>query len=114
MNYAKTTYGVEKEILKYDHKIAVPVLLDFAAVTTNENGVKVVKAGTPLKSASGGAVVGNTTSDDVIGILWKNCYETDPNGTMIIHGVVDKAKAESASGLTYGAWESMPKMLVLD
>ena len=114
MNFSKTSFGVEKEILKYDHKIAVPVALNFASVSDTENNVKVVKAGTPLKSASGGAVVGNTTSDDVVGILWKNCYETDPNGTMIIHGVVDKAKAESASGLTYATWSSMPKLLVLD
>lgn len=114
MNYARTTYGVEKEILKYDHKIAVPVTLNFASVSDTENNVKVVKAGTPLKSASGGAVVGNTTSDNVIGILWKNCYENNPNGTMLVHGVIDKAKAESASGLTYAAWASKPALLVVD
>lgn len=113
MNYSTTTYGVEKEILKYDHKIAVPVTLNFADVSTTENGVKVVKAGTPLKSATGGAVVGNETTDNVIGILWKNCYADNPNGTMLIHGVIDKAKAESASGLTYAAWASKPPLLAL-
>ena len=86
------------EILKYDHKVTKPITLDFSDVVAGSDGKKVVKAGSPISSAG---VVANTSS--AIGILWTDVEESNPNGTLIIHGFINTANAQSNSGLTIHA-----------
>lgn len=87
------------EILKNVHYIGVPQLLDFAAVPVDPTeGVKLVKAGSPI-SAIG--VVDNTAA--AIGILLTDTYEGNPNATIVIHGFIDNAKANTQSGLVIAA-----------
>jgi len=97
MKFKSTSFGTEIEILANDHFVNRNVTLDFTNVSTTENGEKVVKAGSPI-NANG--VVDNSGDTDVIGILWKNCYESDPNCAIIVHGTIDQTKANAASGLT--------------
>lgn len=38
---------------------------------------------------------------NAIGILMHDVYESNPNTALIIHGFIDKAKAEKNTGVTY-------------
>ena len=98
MNFEKSTVTLTPEILKYDHFISRAIALDFTSVVAGSDGKKVVKAGTPISSAG---VAANTAS--AIGILWNDVYSTNPNGALIIHGVINLTNAESNSGLTISA-----------
>lgn len=98
MNFTKTAITQAAEILKNDHYVGTPITLNFTAVTADANGQKVVKAGTPI-SASG--VSDNTAT--AIGILLKDVYSTNPNGTIVTHGFIDTAKAQAHSGVTIAA-----------
>ena len=57
----------------------------------------VVKAGTPLNSSGE-----STTGSGAVGIL---LYDVDtavnPNGTLVVNGVIDSTKAQAHSGVTY-------------
>ena len=97
MKYNQTSVGTEIEILANTHFVCKSMTLDFSNVADTENGEKVVKAGSPITAAG---VVDNTGTADVVGILWKNCYEGNPNCAVIIHGFIDQTKANAASGLT--------------
>lgn len=101
MKFEEVSVASTKEILANDHYVAIPVTLDFTSVTATENSDKIVKAGTPLKTASGGWVVSNDAS--ATGILLHDVRESDPNGALVIHGTINEANAESASGLTYSS-----------
>ena len=48
MQYEKTTYSGDVQILKREPNEAIPLTLDFEEVTTKVNGKKIVKAGTPI------------------------------------------------------------------
>lgn len=48
----KESYGNHKEILKYSEFIACPVTVSDTGVATNENGKKIVKAGTVIGGSS--------------------------------------------------------------
>lgn len=99
MKYKETSFGNEIEILANDHFTTKSIALDFTSVSDTENGVKVVKAGSPI-TAEG--VVDNTGTAAVVGILWKNAYEDRPPAAIITHGFINKSKADTASGLTLG------------
>jgi len=91
MKYAETTIGGGVEILASKDFQAIPV-----KVATPGSGT-VVKAGTPL-NASGES----TTGSGAIGIL---LYDVDtaenPNGAAVVQGIIDAAKAQTHSGVTY-------------
>jgi hypothetical protein len=49
MQYEKTSYAGDVQILKREPNEAIPLTLDFDGVTTkNAQGKKIVKAGTPI------------------------------------------------------------------
>ena len=91
MKYAETTIGGGVEILASKDFQAIPV-----KVATPGSGT-VVKAGTPL-NASGES----TTGSGAIGIL---LYDVDtaenPNGAAVVQGIIDAAKAQTHSEVTY-------------
>ena len=100
MNFAKTTYGGNVEILASKDFQAIPV-----KVATPGSGT-VVKAGTPL-NADGES----TTGSGAIGVL---LYDVDtaknPNGAAVVQGIIDATKAQAHSGVTYvsGLYSALP------
>lgn len=91
MRFTQTTYAGNVEILASKDYQAIPI-----KVAAPESGT-VVKAGSPLTAA--GAI---TTSSNAKGIL---LYDVDtaanPNGALVVQGIIDSEKAQSHSGLTY-------------
>ena len=91
MIYSKTVLAGDVEILASKDFQAIPV-----KVATPGSGT-VVKAGTPLTSAGA-----STTGTGAVGILR---YDVDtaenPNGAIIVSGIIDATKAQSHSGVTY-------------
>ena len=100
MNFAKTTYGGTIEILASKDFQAIP-----AKVATPGSGT-VVKAGTPLTDAGV-----STTGSGAVGVL---LYDVDtaknPNGALVVQGIIDATKAQSHSGVTYvsALYEALP------
>ena len=104
MKMTKTTYGGEKEILKYSgHFVAVPVMVDSTSVMA-ENGKKVLKGGTIIggKSASAltnreEAVTAKNSLEAEGVLLWDvDVTEGDAPGSMVIHGFVSLDKLPAA------------------
>ena len=111
MEFTNVTIDGEIEILANDHYVAKSVVLDFTNVSDTKNGVKVVKSGTPIKSGAAGWVASN--DGNATRILYGDVYIDNPNGSALIHGFVDKARAEAASGLTYSGSISIPQITLL-
>ena len=91
MKYTETSIGGSIEILASKDFQAIPV-----KVATPQSGT-VVKAGTPLTSAGA-----STTATGAVGIL---LYDVDtaenPNGALVVQGIIDATKAQAHSGVTY-------------
>ena len=52
MQYEKTSYAGDVQILKREPNEAIPLTLDFSTVTEKDaNGKKIVKAGTPVNKS---------------------------------------------------------------
>ena len=98
MKFTNTTITQQVEILKNDHYVGIPITLNFTSVAAGSDGRKVVKAGTPI-NVSG--VADNTAT--AIGILLYDVYDSNPNGTLVVHGFIEMAKAQAHSGVTVGA-----------
>ena len=100
MNYSKTTYGGTVEILACKDFLAIP-----AKLATPGSGT-VVKAGTPV-NADGES----TTGSGAVGIL---LYDVDtaknPNGSIVVQGIIDATKAQAHSEVTYvsALYEALP------
>ena len=68
-----------------------------------------MKAGTPLTSAGV-----STTGSGAVGIL---LYDVDtaknPNGALVVQGIIDATKAQSHSGVSYasGLYEALPGII---
>ena len=108
MKFTETgTYGNTTEILFNDHYVAKRKVLDF---TGNANGV--IKAGTPIGSDGKAAVTTESTSN-AIGVLLHDTYSDNPNGSIVIHGFIDTAKAQANSGVTVDAPTKAALPLVL-
>lgn len=92
MRYSETSVAGGVEILAANDYQAIPI-----KVATPASGT-VVKAGTPLTAAGA-----STTASGAIGIL---LYDVDtaanPNGAIVVAGIINKTKAQSHSGVTYG------------
>ena len=93
MKFTTNSSGEQFTILAADHYIAIPI---------NITETTLVKAGTPIKG--GGTIAKDSSTGaakvaDAIGVL---LYDVDPavnpNGALLIHGVVDGTKAQSHSG----------------
>lgn len=93
MKFAKTEYAGTVEILASKDFQAIPV-----KVAAPQTGT-VVKAGTPLTAAGA-----STTGANAIGVL---LYDVDtagnPNGAAVVQGIIDAAKAQAHSGVTYAS-----------
>ena len=93
MNYSKTSYGGTVEILAVAAHNSIPAVL-----ATPGSGT-VVKAGTPI-NADGES----TTGSGAVGIL---LYDVDtaknPNGALVVQGIIDAKKAQAHSGVEYAS-----------
>lgn len=93
MMYKETTIAGGVEILASNDFQAIPAEIAVAQGASST----VVKAGTPI-DASGLAV----DSTDPVGIL---LYDVDtavnPNGAVVVDGIIDATKAAAHSGVTY-------------
>ena len=91
MKFETTAIGGSVEILASKDFQAIP-----AKVATPGSGT-VVKAGTPL-TADGAS----TTGAGAVGVL---LYDVDtaanPNGALVVQGIIDATKAQAHSGVTY-------------
>lgn len=99
MLFEQTAYTGDVQILKRKPFEGIAMTLDFSEVEdANENGKKVVKAGTPI-GATG--VVDNTAT--VVGILLHDVVEDRPQGTLLKKAYINTDVAEAHSGVTYDA-----------
>lgn len=104
MKYNKTSVGGGVEILASKDFQAIPV-----AVAAPVGGDPVVKAGTPL-TADGEA----TTGSGAAGVL---LYDVDtsanPNGAMVVMGIINAKVAQEHSGVTYAAalYSALPAVI---
>ncbi len=93
MKYTENVVGAGVEILASKDYQAIP-----AKVATPASGT-VVKAGTPLTAAGA-----STTGENAVGVL---LYDVDtaenPNGAIVVQGIIDATKAQAHSGVTYAA-----------
>lgn len=96
MKFTKTDIGGSVEILASKDYQSVPI-----KVATPGEGT-VVKAGTPLTDAGVA-----TTGSGAVGIL---LYDVDtaanPNGAIVVAGIIDAVKAQAHSGVVYSSIES--------
>lgn len=83
MKYTTHTVTPKVEILYNDHYVAMPY--DCSAVAANEKGI--IPAGT-IVPANDATAIGVLLSDVV--------KEDNPNGTIVIHGFIKKAKLPAA------------------
>lgn len=106
MKYNETSVGGGVEILASKDFQAIPV-----KVAAPQNGT-VVKAGTPL-TADGAS----TTGSGAKGIL---LYDVDtaenPNGAMVVIGVINSKVAQAHSGVTYASalYSALPAVIFRD
>ena len=97
MKFATKTIAGGIEILASNDYQAVPIKV----ATPSGEGVTttVVKAGTPLTAAGA-----STTGANAVGVL---LYDVDtaanPNGAMVVQGIIDATKAQAHSGVTYAS-----------
>lgn len=111
MLFEQTAYAGDVQILKRKPFEGIAKTLDFSAVvSTNSNGKKIVKAGTPI-GANG--VVDNTAT--VVGILLHDVVEDRPQGTLLKKAYINTAVAEAHSGVEYAeAVKSALPMVVFE
>lgn len=84
MNFTETKIAGSTEILANDHYVAVPLKLTADA-----------KAGAPIGTTGAAA-----TDSDCLGILLHDVdVAKNPNGTVVVHGFINKAKAKASSGV---------------
>ena len=97
MQYEKTSYAGDVQILKREPNEAIPLTLDFSAVTDKDaNGKKIVKAGTSIGKAG---VADNTAT--TIGILRFDVTEDRPQGVILKKAYLNTEVAQKHSGVTY-------------
>lgn len=84
------------EILASKDYQAIPIKV---ATPSGEGASPIVKAGTPLTSAGA-----STTGSGAVGIL---LYDVDtganPNGAIVVQGIINGTKAQAHSGVTYAS-----------
>ena len=96
MQYERTEYLGDVQILNRKPFEAIPMTLDFSSVSDKlANGKKVVKAGTPIGS---GGVLDNTGT--VVGILLHDVTEDRPQGTLLKKAYIKTEVAKAHSGVT--------------
>lgn len=96
MQFETQTFAGDVQILKRIPFEGIPMTLDFTSVTDTVNGVKVVKAGTPI-GANG--TVDNTAT--VVGILLSDVTIDRPQGTLLKKAYINETVAETHCGVSY-------------
>jgi hypothetical protein len=92
-----TTVAGTVEILASKDFHAIPIKV--AAPSGEGVSDTVVKAGTPLTAAGA-----STTGSGAVGILLYDVdTATNPNGAVVVQGIIDSTKAQAHSGVTYAS-----------
>lgn len=92
--------GAEEEILNRKEFQAVANTVDFTDVSdTADNGLKVVKAGTPVDKD--GKPVKSTPWANAVGILLHDVYEDRPQTAVLKQAYINTTRAQKNSKLTY-------------
>lgn len=91
MKFTTTHVAGTVEILAADDFVGIPIKVA---------GTGVMKAGTPLTAA--GAKIANGTGAAGI-LLYDVDTDVNPNGTIVVQGVINQKKAEEHAGVTYDA-----------
>lgn len=73
---------------------------DFIGIPIKVSGSGVMKAGTPLTAAGAKAADGTNAAGI---LLYDVNTDVNPNGTIVVQGVIDQRKAEAHAGVTYSA-----------
>lgn len=87
----------------------VPLTVDFTSVSDTIDGMKVVKAGTPLSRE------GKKVSDDSVwGILLSDVFEDRPIGTVLKKGYLNKKRINEHAGedIPSAVLEALPMIVV--
>lgn len=92
-------FGTGAEILNRPPYDGVPMTIDFSTTTAGDDGLKVVKAGTPIDKE--GKPVTATPWTGAVGILLVDVAESRPQGTILTEAYVNTKRAQANSGLTY-------------
>lgn len=92
-------FGTGAEILNRPPFNGVSMTVDFSTTTAGDDGLKVVKAGTPIDKD--GKPVKATPWTGAVGILLVDVAESRPQGTILTEAYVDTKRAQTNSGLTY-------------
>ena len=96
MIFSKTAATGGVEILASKDFQAIPIKV---ATPSGEDADPVVKAGTPLTAAGA-----STTGSGAVGILLYDVdTEANPNGAVVVQGIIDSTKAQANSGVTYAS-----------
>lgn len=92
--------NAEEEILNRKEFQAVANTIDFSEVSdTASNGLKVVKAGTPVDKD--GKPVKSTPWANAVGILLHDVYEDRPQTAVLKQAYINTTRAQKNSKLTY-------------
>ncbi|VBB05575.1 Hypothetical protein LUCI_0785 [Lucifera butyrica] len=102
MKFVQTDYLGTKNILRFpDHYAAVPVIVDDTGITADEDGKKIVPAGTIIAGVGGKALadpdnikVAHANTADAEGVLLNDVDVTygSHGGAMLIHGFLKTDK----------------------
>lgn len=93
------SFGTGAEILNRPPFKGVSMTIDFSTTTANDDGTKVVKAGTPIDKD--GKPVNATPWTGAVGILLVDVLESRPQGTILTEAYINTKRAQANSGLTY-------------
>lgn len=94
-----TTFTTSAEILNRPKYEGVSMTIDFSDVTAGDDGIKVVKAGTPI--GKDGKPVAATPWTGAVGILLMDVSEDRPQGIILTVAYINVKRAQKNSGLTY-------------
>ena len=104
MKFSKTSVGSSVEILAADQFTAIPIKVDETST---------VLAGTPMTAA--GKKISATSFATAAGMLLYDVDPTEnPNGALLVQGVVDQQKAEDHSGVTLDSTFAVPGIILRD
>lgn len=99
MSYKSTSVTGDVEILYNSAYVGKALTLDATAFTSG-----VCKAGTPMAADGKKAATDSASaSSTAVGILLHDVHDDRPQGTIVIGGYINKAKAQSHSGVTIDA-----------
>ena len=101
MKFTKTSVGGTIEILAADDFVAIPICVTEAP------------AGMPMTAA--GKKVATTSYATAVGMLLYDVDPTEnPNGALLVQGVVDKKKIEDHASITLDATFDVPGIILRD